>query len=190
MHKSRVFWFKHHLFNQIYILINYITIKKTFFSLIKYANGSMAYIIPSAGLFINDFSLASTLPRLFWRKCYIGVTTLLYFIDKLAIVNNLCIKYKNLYARSNGTFCQILNKNKDYNYAVIRLPSNQEKYVSLFNTATVGRVANVLCNRSFFTKATNLKLNNKKSKVRGVAKNPVDHPHGGRTKTNQPEKSP
>lgn len=150
----------------------------------------MAYIIPSAGLFINDFSLASTLPRLFWRKCYIGVTTLLYFIDKLAIVNNLCIKYKNLYARSNGTFCQILNKNKDYNYAVIRLPSNQEKYVSLFNTATVGRVANVLCNRSFFTKATNLKLNNKKSKVRGVAKNPVDHPHGGRTKTNQPEKSP
>lgn len=28
-----------------------------------------------------------------------------------------------------------------------------------------------------------------KSKVRGVAMNPVDHPNGGRTKTNQPEKS-
>ena len=29
----------------------------------------------------------------------------------------------------------------------------------------------------------------KKSKSRGVARNPVDHPHGGRTKTNQPEVS-
>jgi large subunit ribosomal protein L2 len=29
----------------------------------------------------------------------------------------------------------------------------------------------------------------KKPKVRGVARNPVDHPHGGRTKTNQPEVS-
>ena len=28
-----------------------------------------------------------------------------------------------------------------------------------------------------------------KPKVRGVARNPVDHPHGGRTKTNQPEVS-
>jgi large subunit ribosomal protein L2 len=29
-----------------------------------------------------------------------------------------------------------------------------------------------------------------KSSVRGVAMNPVDHPHGGRTKTNSPEKTP
>lgn len=33
-------------------------------------------------------------------------------------------------------------------------------------------------------------LMGKKPNVRGVAKNPVDHPHGGRTKTNQPEVSP
>lgn len=32
-------------------------------------------------------------------------------------------------------------------------------------------------------------LTGKKPKVRGVARNPVDHPHGGRTKTNQPEVS-
>jgi large subunit ribosomal protein L2 len=32
-------------------------------------------------------------------------------------------------------------------------------------------------------------LSGKKPKVRGVARNPVDHPHGGRTKTNQPEVS-
>jgi len=35
-----------------------------------------------------------------------------------------------------------------------------------------------------------LKNRGLKSKVRGVAMNPVDHPHGGRTKTNKPEVSP
>jgi large subunit ribosomal protein L2 len=44
-------------------------------------------------------------------------------------------------------------------------------------------------NKIFLSKAGTLKSFGKKSKVRGVAMNPVDHPHGGRTKTNQPEKS-
>jgi large subunit ribosomal protein L2 len=38
--------------------------------------------------------------------------------------------------------------------------------------------------------ANNLKFKGKKPKNRGVARNPVDHPHGGRTKTNSPEVSP
>jgi large subunit ribosomal protein L2 len=41
-----------------------------------------------------------------------------------------------------------------------------------------------------YGKAGFLKFFGKKSKVRGVAKNPVDHPHGGNTKTNSPEVSP
>ena len=42
---------------------------------------------------------------------------------------------------------------------------------------------------SYFGKAGVNILKGKKPKVRGVARNPVDHPHGGRTKTNQPEVS-
>ncbi|MCB1713346.1 MAG: hypothetical protein KDH96_13040 [Candidatus Riesia sp.] len=44
--------------------------------------------------------------------------------------------------------------------------------------------------REFLTKAGANVDFGFKSKVRGVAMNPVDHPHGGRTKTNNPEKSP
>ena len=45
-------------------------------------------------------------------------------------------------------------------------------------------------NNTNFGKAGNLKIVGRKPKVRGVAKNPVDSPHGGRTKTNKPEVSP
>jgi large subunit ribosomal protein L2 len=54
----------------------------------------------------------------------------------------------------------------------------------------LGRNSNIKNKRQFLTSAgTNVKKGFK-SKVRGVAMNPVDHPHGGRTKTNNPEKSP
>ena len=41
-----------------------------------------------------------------------------------------------------------------------------------------------------YGKAGYLKFKSKKPKNRGVARNPVDHPHGGNTKTNSPETSP
>jgi large subunit ribosomal protein L2 len=55
---------------------------------------------------------------------------------------------------------------------------------------TLGRNSNIRHKRRFLGSAgMNTKLGFK-SKVRGVAMNPVDHPHGGRTKSNNPEKSP
>ena len=45
-------------------------------------------------------------------------------------------------------------------------------------------------NKEIYGKAGSLRYRGLKPKVRGVAMNPVDHPHGGRTKTNKPEVSP
>jgi large subunit ribosomal protein L2 len=53
----------------------------------------------------------------------------------------------------------------------------------------LGRNSQIDYNYSRFGKAGVNFLFGKKPKVRGVARNPVDHPHGGRTKTNQPEVS-
>jgi large subunit ribosomal protein L2 len=54
----------------------------------------------------------------------------------------------------------------------------------------LGRCSNYEYNETNPGKAGHLKTIGIKPKVRGVAKNPVDHPHGGRTKTNKPEVSP
>ena len=72
----------------------------------------------------------------------------------------------------------------------IKLPSNKTKLISSFSFVTLGRCSNILSNKQVLGKAGTLKFRGLKPKVRGVAMNPVDHPHGGRTKTNKPEVSP
>jgi len=72
----------------------------------------------------------------------------------------------------------------------IELPSKKYKIISSFCMVTLGRASNMLHNKEFFSKAGFSRNLNFKSKVRGIAMNPVDHPHGGRTKSNSPELTP
>ena len=115
---------------------------------------------------------------------------MIYFLKKFTLFNNLSNKKKTLYARANGTFCQITDIYRDLNLVKIKLPSNQFKIISIFNFVTLGRCSNIYSNKQVIGKAGMLKYRGLKPKVRGVAMNPVDHPHGGRTKTNKPEVSP
>lgn len=65
----------------------------------------------------------------------------------------------------------------------------KRKYFSLNCFATIGRNANIYKKYNVIGKAGYNRLLGYSSIVRGVAMNPVDHPHGGRTKTNKPEVS-
>nr|YP_010134157.1 ribosomal protein L2 [Navicula veneta]QWM93647.1 ribosomal protein L2 [Navicula veneta] len=87
------------------------------------------------------------------------------------------IKKKTHLTRAAGTFAVL--KEKTSNYARVKLSSKQEKLIPLQCYATLG----VLSNESYFLtrlgKAGHSRWLNKRPKVRGVAMNPVDHPHGG-----------
>ena len=94
------------------------------------------------------------------------------------------------YVRAAGTYTRIFQTYKDLDAATCKLPSGLEIYIFLNTWVVLGRNSNIKHRREFLTKAgANVRLGFK-SKVRGVAMNPVDHPHGGRTKTSSPEKSP
>lgn len=95
-----------------------------------------------------------------------------------------------MYARASGTFCQIIDLLVDNNLCKILLPSGLIKIVSVYSFVTLGRCSNIFNLNIIYGKAGYLKFKSKKPKNRGVARNPVDHPHGGRTKTNSPEVSP
>lgn len=97
---------------------------------------------------------------------------------------------KSTYIKSNGTFSQLLQINKELNMALIQLPSGDKKYVSLDYLCTLGRNSNIFSKFVVIGKAGLNRNLGKNVTVRGVAMNPVDHPHGGRTKTNKPEVSP
>lgn len=73
---------------------------------------------------------------------------------------------------------------------MLQLPSGQEHKVSLQSMAILGRNSNLRHKREIVGKAGASRHAGIRPTVRGVAMNPVDHPHGGRTKTVQPEVSP
>ena len=72
----------------------------------------------------------------------------------------------------------------------IQLPSTKIKYFNRLFFCLLGPVDNAKVKYFYLGKFSSIIKKSYFTKVRGVAKNPVDHPHGGRTKSNQPEVSP
>jgi large subunit ribosomal protein L2 len=80
-------------------------------------------------------------------------------------------------ARSAGSFAQLVAKEGDY--AQVRMPSGEVRRVPVVCYATVGQVGNVEHENVSYGKAGRSRWHGLRPKVRGVAMNPVDHPHGG-----------
>jgi large subunit ribosomal protein L2 len=74
--------------------------------------------------------------------------------------------------------------------AKIQLPTGIIKVISMFCTATLGKASNKYHFKEFYVKAGYFRKKGWRPSVRGVAMNPVDHPHGGRTKSVSPERTP
>jgi large subunit ribosomal protein L2 len=68
---------------------------------------------------------------------------------------------------------------KEDRSATLRLPSGEVCLISKNCSATIGQVANITANNRSFGKSRAKRWLGKRSEVRGVAMNPVDHPHGG-----------
>ena len=80
-------------------------------------------------------------------------------------------------SRSAGTFSIL--KEKTLDYAKIELSSGEQRFISTKCYATIGIVSNELIFLTQLGKAGRSRWLNKRPTVRGVAMNPVDHPHGG-----------
>jgi large subunit ribosomal protein L2 len=92
------------------------------------------------------------------------------------------------YVRTAGAGARVLRKPEGK--ALLRLPSGTRIEVSLQCTATVGRVAGEEHRMEVMGKAGRMRNKGWRPTVRGEAMNPVDHPHGGRTRGGRPEVTP
>ncbi|KAL8482752.1 hypothetical protein ACS0TY_025699 [Phlomoides rotata] len=82
--------------------------------------------------------------------------------------------------RAAGTSAKILNEpNRSLRYVEIKLPSGEKKLIDKRCKATVGIVSNSEHKTKKLYKAGQNRWLGRRPKVRGVAMNPVDHPHGG-----------
>jgi len=81
--------------------------------------------------------------------------------------------------KSAGTFAVLLQKDLSSNLGRVKMPSNEERLISLNCKATIGSVSNNFFFLKKLKKAGNNRWRGIRPTVRGVAMNPVDHPHGG-----------
>jgi large subunit ribosomal protein L2 len=161
-------------------------------ALLKFSNGTFSYILASHGLKPGSIVFTAVRPQKFSSKYKLGCSVLIKYLELNTIFYNLEINPSKggIYSRSAGTFCTIINIEPELNTAVVQLPTNKTKTILSTCSASLGRASNVEFNNQFFSKAGYYRNKGFRPKVRGVAMNPVDHPHGGRTKTSSPELTP
>lgn len=161
--------------------------RSIFIMLLLYYNGVLIYTLAPLLIKINMYLINDSL--FFIRNgnsfklvnCLIGS-----FIHCLKLNSTIC-----KYARSAGVYIQLLRKLGSY--VLLRFPSKEELFVFNNNICVLGRLSNV--NKKLIKKSSagiNRRLGFR-PKVRGVAKNPIDHPHGGgegRTTAGQPSVTP
>ncbi|MBT0892876.1 50S ribosomal protein L2 [Geobacter hydrogenophilus] len=143
-------------------------------ALLHYSDGEKRYILAPLNLKVGDVVLASTSADI-----KPGNSLPLRAIPLGTIIHNIELKIGKggQLARSAGTFAQLMAK--EGKYAQVKLPSGEVRMVLLDCMATVGQVGNIDHENVTIGKAGRSRWLGRRPKVRGVAMNPVDHPHGG-----------
>eukprot|EP01093_Parvamoeba_rugata_P018303 TRINITY_DN7786_c0_g1_i1.p1 TRINITY_DN7786_c0_g1~~TRINITY_DN7786_c0_g1_i1.p1 ORF type:complete len:204 (-),score=26.42 TRINITY_DN7786_c0_g1_i1:227-781(-) len=149
--------------------------RNCFISLIQFLNGGLSYILSTSENELNVL-IENNLSK---NKITMGEQYSLHYIPTKTLIYNVEIaeNSKNGVSRSAGTSCKIFKK--DNTSATIILPSKKKKKISLNCKAFVGTSSNMFVRFKKKYKAGTTRLLNKRPIVRGVAMNPVDHPHGG-----------
>jgi large subunit ribosomal protein L2 len=111
----------------------------------------------------------------------LGYRTKIKNIPAGSIIHNLALNnsFKTKYIRSAGTYGQIIQLG--IKTAKIKLPSKKIIEISVNNYVTIGTNTNEMNKLVILGKAGRNRHLGIRPTVRGIAMNPVDHPHGGRT---------
>ena len=143
-------------------------------ALLHYADGDKGYILAPAKLEVGDEVISSAHADIKPGNCL-----KLLYIPPGTIVHNIEMKpgKGGQMVRSAGAGAQL--QAKEGSYALLKLPSGEVRRVHVQCRATVGRVGNQEHGIVNLGKAGRARHLGRRPKVRGVAMNPVDHPHGG-----------
>jgi large subunit ribosomal protein L2 len=148
--------------------------RTAFIALVKYPDGTLSYILAPQRLRAGDTVVSGE--RVDVKP---GNAMPLRNMPPGTIVHNVEMKpgKGGQIARSAGTYVQLVGR--DQGYALLRLASGELRMVRAECRATVGAVSNPDHQNIVIGKAGRNRWLGKRPSVRGVAMNPVDHPHGG-----------
>ncbi len=148
--------------------------RSAFIALIRYQDGEVSHILAPQRLKPGDRVVSGE------RVDIVpGNAMPLQNIPLGTIVHNVEMKPEKggQIARAAGTYVQLVGK--DAGYAMLRLNSGEQRMVRAECMATIGAVSNPDHKNINLGKAGRKRWKGRRPVVRGVAMNPVDHPHGG-----------
>jgi large subunit ribosomal protein L2 len=148
--------------------------RSAFIALITYDDGEQAYILAPQRLAVGDTVMSGE--RVDVRP---GNAMPLKNMPVGTIIHNIELKpgRGGQMVRSAGTFAQLVGR--DTGYAQVKLASGELRIVRAECMATIGAVSNPDHSNTNLGKAGRKRWLGRRPTVRGVAMNPIDHPHGG-----------
>lgn len=154
--------------------IEYDPNRSAYIALLCYADGERRYIIAAKDIEIGSYLVSGSSSPI-----KMGNTLPIRNIPVGSVIH--CIELKPgkgaQLARSAGSSAQLMAKEGDYSQ--IRLRSGEIRKIHISCRATIGEVGNSEHNLQSIGKAGAIRWRGVRPTVRGVAMNPIDHPHGG-----------
>jgi large subunit ribosomal protein L2 len=143
-------------------------------ALLHYVDGEKRYILAPLGLRVGDRVLSGE-----GAEIRPGNTVRLRDMPLGTQIHNIELSpgHGGQMVRSAGGYAQLMAK--EGKYAQVKLPSGEVRMVSLECRATLGQIGHLEHENVSLGKAGRNRWKGRRPRVRGVAMNPVDHPHGG-----------
>ena len=143
-------------------------------ALLNYRDGEKRYILAPAGLKVGD--LLESGPA---ADIKVGNALPIKNIPLGTVIHNIELRpgEGGKLVRSAGSSAQLMAKEGEY--AQVRMPSGEVRKIQIVCRATIGQLGNLDHENVVIGKAGRIRHMGKRPSVRGIAMNPVDHPHGG-----------
>jgi large subunit ribosomal protein L2 len=148
--------------------------RTTYIALLTYADGEKRFVLAPLGLSVGDKVIASDKadikPANNLPLSAIPVGTLIHNIEIIPSKGGKLV-------RSAGNFAQLMAKEGDY--CQVKMPSGEIRLLHARCRASIGQLSNTDHENITIGKAGRKRWLGVRPTVRGVAMNPIDHPHGG-----------
>jgi large subunit ribosomal protein L2 len=143
-------------------------------ALLHYRDGEKRYILAPLGLQVGDVIESGTAADI-----KIGNALPIKSIPVGTVIHNIELRagQGGRLVRSAGVGAQLMAKESEYSQ--VRMPSGEVRKIHIECRATIGQLGNIDHENQIIGKAGRMRHMGKRPSVRGIAMNPVDHPHGG-----------
>jgi large subunit ribosomal protein L2 len=177
--RYRIIDFRRNLFNLVATVreIEYDPNRSARIALVQYPDGELRYILHPKGLSVGDTVVSGPGSDVRVGNCLpLREVPLGTFVHNIELIPGK----GGQMARSAGTSAEVVAKEGEY--VTLRMPSTEMRLVHAKCYATIGVVGNEEHELISWGKAGKTRWKGRRPKVRGEVMNPVDHPHGGRTR--------